>query len=47
LVGDFALAGCEIVGQVMAHRSGHRLNAELIRVLLAEGEIIGEQRRTA
>lgn len=47
LVGDFALAGCEIVGQVMAHRSGHRLNAELVRVLLAEGEIIDEQRRTA
>jgi UDP-3-O-acyl-N-acetylglucosamine deacetylase len=47
LVGDFALAGCEIVGQVMAQRSGHRLNAELVRVLLAEGEIIGEQRRTA
>ncbi|MCA9119145.1 MAG: UDP-3-O-[3-hydroxymyristoyl] N-acetylglucosamine deacetylase [Planctomycetaceae bacterium] len=47
LIGDFALSGCEIVGQVMAHRSGHRLNAELIRALLAEGEIIGEQRRTA
>ncbi|MDA1048973.1 MAG: UDP-3-O-acyl-N-acetylglucosamine deacetylase [Planctomycetota bacterium] len=47
LVGDFALAGCEIVGQVIAHRSGHRLNAELVRVLLAEGEVVGEQRRTA
>jgi UDP-3-O-acyl N-acetylglucosamine deacetylase len=47
LVGDFALAGCEIVGQVMAHRSGHRLNAELVRALLAEGEIVSEQRRTA
>ena len=47
LVGDFALAGCEIVGQVIAHRSGHRLNAELIRELLAEAETIDEQRRTA
>lgn len=47
LVGDFALAGCEIVGQVIAHRSGHRLNAELIRALLVEGEIIGAQRRSA
>ncbi|RIK82648.1 MAG: UDP-3-O-[3-hydroxymyristoyl] N-acetylglucosamine deacetylase [Planctomycetota bacterium] len=38
LVGDLALAGCDIVGQVAAHCSGHRLNAELVRVLLAEGE---------
>lgn len=47
LVGDFALAGCEIAGQVIAHRSGHRLNAELVRALLTEGEVIGGQRRTA
>jgi len=47
LVGDFALAGCEIVGQVIAHRSGHRLNAELVRALLSEGQVVGEQRRTA
>lgn len=47
LVGDFALAGCEIVGQVVAHRSGHRLNAELVRALLLEGQVIGEQRRSA
>ncbi len=47
LVGDFALAGCELIGQVIAHRSGHRLNAELVRALLSEGEIVGEQRRTA
>jgi UDP-3-O-[3-hydroxymyristoyl] N-acetylglucosamine deacetylase len=38
LVGDLALAGCDIVGQIAAHCSGHRLNAELARVLLAEGE---------
>ncbi len=47
LVGDFALAGCELIGQVIAHRSGHRLNAELVRALLSEGELAGEQRRTA
>jgi UDP-3-O-acyl N-acetylglucosamine deacetylase len=38
LVGDLSLAGCDIVGQITAHCSGHRLNAELVRVLLAEGE---------
>ena len=47
LVGDFALAGCDIVGSFMAHRSGHRQNAELVRALLAEGQIITDRRRTA
>lgn len=47
LIGDFALAGCEIVGQVIAHRSGHRLNAELVSALLSKGSAGGEQRRTA
>jgi UDP-3-O-acyl N-acetylglucosamine deacetylase len=37
MVGDFALAGCDIVGQFVAYKSGHRLNAEMVRVLLAEG----------
>jgi len=39
MVGDFALAGCNIVGHFIAHRSGHRLNAELIKALLNEGQI--------
>jgi UDP-3-O-acyl N-acetylglucosamine deacetylase len=47
LVGDLALAGCDLVGQFIAHRSGHRLNAELVKVLLHEGRIEGELRRTA
>ncbi|MCA9153765.1 MAG: UDP-3-O-[3-hydroxymyristoyl] N-acetylglucosamine deacetylase [Planctomycetales bacterium] len=47
LVGDLALAGCDIVGQITAHRSGHRLNAELVRVLLAEGQIVQPRRKTA
>ncbi|MCC7086068.1 MAG: UDP-3-O-[3-hydroxymyristoyl] N-acetylglucosamine deacetylase [Pirellulales bacterium] len=45
LVGDFALAGCDVVGQVIAHRSGHRLNAEMVRVLLSEGEKVVGRRR--
>lgn len=34
LVGDLALAGCDIWGSVHAHRSGHRLNAELVQAIL-------------
>lgn len=47
LVGDLALAGCDLLGHFVAHKSGHRLNAELVRILLTEGEIIGGWRRTA
>jgi len=47
LIGDLALAGCEIVGQIVAHRSGHRLNAELVRALLTEGELRQARRVTA
>lgn len=35
MIGDFALSGCDIVGRITAFRSGHRLNAELVRELLA------------
>ncbi|MBC19794.1 MAG: UDP-3-O-[3-hydroxymyristoyl] N-acetylglucosamine deacetylase [Planctomycetaceae bacterium] len=47
MVGDFALAGCFIVGKVVAHRSGHRLNADFIRALLKEEQIEGPWRKTA
>ena len=47
LVGDLALAGCDLVGSFVAFKSGHRLNAELVRVLLAEGERIRGRRRSA
>ena len=47
LVGDLALAGCDLVGSFAAHRSGHRLNAELVRVLLKECERIEHRRRSA
>jgi UDP-3-O-acyl N-acetylglucosamine deacetylase len=35
VVGDLALAGADIVGRITAHRSGHHLNAQLVRQLLA------------
>lgn len=47
LVGDLALSGCDLQGEVIAHRSGHKLNAQLARVLLTEGEVVGQRRRTA
>jgi UDP-3-O-acyl N-acetylglucosamine deacetylase len=34
MVGDFALAGCDLVGRFSAYRSGHRLNADLVRTML-------------
>jgi UDP-3-O-acyl N-acetylglucosamine deacetylase len=47
LVGDFALAGCDVLGHVVAHRSGHRLNADMVRVLLHEGEKVAPCRKIA
>ncbi len=36
LIGDLALAGCDLVGHFTAYRSGHRLNAELLQAILAQ-----------
>ncbi|HEV2968500.1 MAG TPA: UDP-3-O-acyl-N-acetylglucosamine deacetylase [Pirellulales bacterium] len=47
LVGDLALAGCDLIGHISAHRSGHRLNAELVRALLTECQRIENRRRSA
>jgi UDP-3-O-acyl N-acetylglucosamine deacetylase len=47
LIGDLALAGCDLVGQVVADRSGHRLNAELVKVLLDQCAVSGSQLRCA
>ena len=47
LIGDLALAGCDIIGHVVAYRSGHRLNAQLVRALLAENQLVDGWRRTA
>lgn len=38
MVGDLALAGKDLVGHVVAHRSGHTLNAALVRAILASSE---------
>ena len=46
VVGDLALAGCDIVGRVVAHRSGHQLNAALVS-LVTERFCASKQRMTA
>lgn len=47
LVGDLALAGRPVVGSITACRSGHRLNAELVRALLARQAARPDWRRSA
>jgi UDP-3-O-acyl N-acetylglucosamine deacetylase len=47
LVGDLALAGCDLVGQFIAYKSGHRQNADLVRILLSEGQMEEGLRRSA
>ncbi|HWA97245.1 MAG TPA: UDP-3-O-acyl-N-acetylglucosamine deacetylase [Pirellulales bacterium] len=47
LVGDLALAGCDLVGHFVAYRSGHRLNAELVRSILAQADHGSAERRIA
>lgn len=39
VVGDLALAGCDLVGHFVAFRCGHRQNADLVKALLAENQI--------
>jgi UDP-3-O-acyl N-acetylglucosamine deacetylase len=48
MVGDLALTGCDLVGRIVAFRSGHRLNAELVRSLAAlDGENAENMKRCA
>jgi UDP-3-O-acyl N-acetylglucosamine deacetylase len=47
LVGDMALSGCDIQGYILAHRSGHRLNAALVRALHGGRAWAFQQRDTA
>ncbi|HVW35712.1 MAG TPA: UDP-3-O-acyl-N-acetylglucosamine deacetylase [Pirellulales bacterium] len=47
LIGDLSLAGCDLAGHFVAFRSGHRLNAELVRILLTEGDMVGGYKRSA
>jgi UDP-3-O-acyl N-acetylglucosamine deacetylase len=47
MVGDFALSGLDLCGRITAHRSGHRLNAELVRQLLCVYSIETRFKKTA
>ncbi len=47
LVGDLALAGCDLIGQFVAYRSGHSLNAELVRAIQDQCATALEHRRCA
>lgn len=47
MVGDLALAGCDLIGHFVAYRSGHSLNAELVRAIQAECAEALEHRRCA
>jgi UDP-3-O-acyl N-acetylglucosamine deacetylase len=47
LVGDLALAGCDLIGRFVACRSGHRLNARLVSALAADRPCMDERRRSA
>ncbi len=47
LIGDLALARCDIWGQIVAYRSGHRLNSQLVRRILAECGVLRESVRRA
>jgi len=42
LIGDLALAGCDIQGRIVASRSGHRLNADLLRSMMAVEQVVGD-----
>lgn len=47
MIGDLALTGCDLIGRFTGYRSGHRLNAELVKALLNEGQRCTAQRRSA
>jgi len=38
MVGDLALAGCDLVGRFVAYRSGHQLNSLLVQTLLSSAQ---------
>jgi UDP-3-O-acyl N-acetylglucosamine deacetylase len=43
VVGDLALTGCEIIGHVVAYRTGHTLHAELAKRLLEQTEFVDQR----
>ena len=47
LIGDLAMAGYDLIGRFVAFRSGHRLNAELVRAIVAQGRAQEELKRCA
>ena len=47
MVGDLALAGCDLVGQFVACRSGHRLNAGLVQALTQRFTVTRQWRASA
>jgi UDP-3-O-acyl N-acetylglucosamine deacetylase len=47
LMGDLALAGCDLVGRFIAFRSGHRLNAELVREIVHQSQMQESLKRCA
>jgi len=47
LVGDLALAECDLVGSVIASRSGHHLNARILQTFLTKSQCVGQFRRCA
>ncbi len=47
LVGDLALSNCDIHARICAHRSGHRLNADLVHELLEQYQPTLASLRTA
>jgi UDP-3-O-acyl N-acetylglucosamine deacetylase len=47
MVGDLALAGCDLIGRFIAFRSGHRLNAELVRKIMGIEEAKETTKRCA
>ncbi len=47
MLGDLTLAGCDLVGDFTAFRSGHRLNAEAVRTLLGASLGARQSRRCA
>jgi UDP-3-O-[3-hydroxymyristoyl] N-acetylglucosamine deacetylase len=47
MVGDLALAGCDLAGRFSAFRSGHKLNAALLRKIMGIKEIQKTAKRCA
>jgi len=46
LIGDLALSGCDICGRIVGYRSGHRLNSQLVRRVLADCQVTLDTQET-